>query len=197
MEIILFAPGLPPGIRLSFCWRQFTYALMSLWIALFGKKYYFWDYYICRLNVRISQLVWVFLQQSDFRAAFCFNQEQEIFLYQLSSPIRLKWLTIGILLESQRPPRQRLAVHLILLKEWQSAAARSEPRGASRRLPGTLRGPEKDLENTLKRAYGGIWEGPKRLGVRNQSAWGENSSFGLSVSLSCDENAAWRWSHLG
>ena len=30
MEIILFTPGLLPGIRLSFCWRQFTYALMSI-----------------------------------------------------------------------------------------------------------------------------------------------------------------------
>ena len=44
MEIILFTPGLPPGIRLSFCWRQLTYALMSIWVALFEKKYYFWDY---------------------------------------------------------------------------------------------------------------------------------------------------------
>ena len=133
---------------------------------------------ICRLFVRVGISAAV-----RFEGSFCFNQEQEIFWNQLSSPTRLKWLTIGILLESQRRPRQRLAVHLILLKEWQSAAARSESRGASRRLPGTLRGPEKDLENTLKRAYGGIWEGPKRLGVRNQSAWGETSSFGLSVSI--------------
>ena len=153
MEIILFAPGLPPGIRLSFCWRQFKYALMSFWIALFEKKYYF-RVIIRRLFVRISQLVWAFLQQSDFWAVFCFNQEVEIFWNQLSSPTRLKWLTIGILLESQRPPRQRLAVHLILLNEWQSAAPRSEPRGASRRLPGTLRGPEKDLEKDLEKTLG-------------------------------------------
>ena len=46
MEIIMFARGLPPGIRLSFCWRQFTYALMSLWIALFKKKYFFRDYFM-------------------------------------------------------------------------------------------------------------------------------------------------------